>query len=103
MTSNAIDARENPEGAEELAPYEYWGSKAYLEQSKVMMGYSEYERSFDYGDRSKQLAQEAKAKSERREAGIDRETDPDVTAPEKVPDAEEPAPAPAAPAEEGGE
>lgn len=61
-------------GAEEYAPYEYWGAKAYLEQAKVLMAYSEYERSFDYGTRAKQLAEEAKKKAERREAGKDRES-----------------------------
>jgi hypothetical protein len=61
-------------GAEEFAPYEYWGAVAYLEQAKVLMAYSEYERSFDYGTRAKQLAEEAKKKADRREAGKDRET-----------------------------
>ena len=60
-------ARAKAEGAEELAPYEYWGATAYLDQSKVMMGYSEYERSFDYGDRAQQLAAEAERKSKRNE------------------------------------
>jgi hypothetical protein len=61
-------------GAEQYAPYEYWGAVAYLEQAKTLMAYSEYERSFDYGTRAKQLAEEAKKKAERREAGKDRET-----------------------------
>ena len=61
-------------GAEEYAPYEYWGAVAYLEQAKTLMAYSEYERSFDYGTRAKQLAEEAKKKADRREAGKDRET-----------------------------
>ena len=56
-------------GAEENAPYEYWGSVTYLEQSKILMGYSEYERSFDYGERAKQLAEEAKVKAEKRRTG----------------------------------
>jgi glucose-6-phosphate isomerase len=56
-------------GAEQYAPYEYWGAVSYLEQAKVMMAYSEYERSFDYGTRAKQLADEAKNKAERRESG----------------------------------
>lgn len=56
-------------GAEENAPYEYWGSVTYLEQSKILMGYSEYERSFDYGERAKQLAEEAKKKAEMRRKG----------------------------------
>ena len=56
-------------GAEEYAPYEYWGAVTYLEQSKVMMAYSEYERSFDYGERAKDLAGEAKKKTQMREAG----------------------------------
>ena len=55
--------------AEKYAPYEYWGAVEYLEQAKVLMAYSEYERSFDYGTRAKQLAEEAKAKAERRESG----------------------------------
>jgi hypothetical protein len=56
-------------GAEEYAPYEYWGAVSYLEQAKLMMTYSEYERSFDYGARAKQLAEEAKRKAELRESG----------------------------------
>jgi Domain of unknown function (DUF4398) len=55
--------------AEKFAPYEYWGAVSYLEQAKVLMAYSEYERSFDYGVRAKQLAEEAKQKAERRESG----------------------------------
>lgn len=55
--------------AETYAPYEYWGAVSYLEQAKVLMAYSEYERSFDYGTRAKQLAEEAKAKAEKRESG----------------------------------
>jgi glucose-6-phosphate isomerase len=61
-------------GAEQYAPYEYWGAVTYLEQAKVLMAYSEYERSFDYGVRAKQLAEEAKKKSDRREAGEMSET-----------------------------
>lgn len=55
--------------AEKYAPYEYWGAVSYLEQAKILMAYSEYERSFDYGTRARQLAEEAKQKAERREAG----------------------------------
>lgn len=83
-------------GAEEYSPYEYWGSVAYLEQAKVLMGYSEYERSFDYGVRATQLANEAKAKAERREAGGDVETDPNIATPDEVPTED------GAPAEEAG-
>jgi hypothetical protein len=72
-------------GAEEYAPYEYWGAVAYLEQAKILMGYSEYERSFDYGTRAVQLAGEAKAKAERREAGKDVVSDPDIATPDQVP------------------
>jgi Domain of unknown function (DUF4398) len=61
-------------GAQQYAPYEYWGAVTYLEQSKVLMAYSEYDRAFDYGDRAKQLAEEAKKKAARREAGEMRET-----------------------------
>lgn len=60
--------------AETYAPYEYWGAVSYLEQAKVLMAYSEYERSFDYGTRAKQLAEEAKAKAERRESNQMKET-----------------------------
>lgn len=76
-------------GAEQYAPYEYWGAVTYLEQAKVLMAYSEYERSFDYGTRAKQLAEEAKAKADRRESGNTKET------------LEEPAPAGDAPAGSG--
>ncbi len=78
-------------GAEEHAPYEYWGAKAYLEQSKVMMGYSEYERSFDYGDRATQLAQTAEEKATREIDGGNvqavGENDEGMVAPDKMPDA----------------
>ncbi|MBX7079829.1 MAG: DUF4398 domain-containing protein [Nannocystaceae bacterium] len=67
-------------GAKEYAPYEYWGAVTYLEQSKVLMAYSEYDRAFDYGDRAKQLAEEAKRKAARREAGKMRETASDKAA-----------------------
>ena len=64
-------AKAEASGAEENAPYEYWGSVTYLEQSKILMGYSEYERSFDYGERAKQLAEEATKKAEMRRKGQD--------------------------------
>ncbi|MEX1361740.1 MAG: DUF4398 domain-containing protein [Nannocystaceae bacterium] len=60
--------------AEKYAPYEYWGAVSYLEQAKILMAYSEYERSFDYGTRAKQLAEEAKDKAERVEAGKTKQT-----------------------------
>jgi len=66
--SKAVADAENAE-AEKYAPYEYWGAVSYLEQAKVLMAYSEYERSFDYGVRAKQLAEEAKQKAELRESG----------------------------------
>jgi hypothetical protein len=69
-------------GAEQYAPYEYWGAVSYLEQSKILMAYSEYERSFDYGTRAKQLAEEAKRKADKRESGHMKETlDEDGAAP----------------------
>ncbi len=72
-------------GAEQYAPYEYWGAVAYLEQAKVLMAYSEYERSFDYGVRAKQLAEEAKNKADRRESGKTRETlEDEAPAPEST-------------------
>ena len=75
-------------GAEEYAPYEYWGAVAYLEQSKVLMGYSEYERSFDFGERAKDLAKEAKIKAERVKQGGSIVRDEDVAAPDDNVDAE---------------
>jgi hypothetical protein len=72
--------------AETHAPYEYWGAKAYLEQSKVMMAYSEYERSFDYGARAQQLALEAKIKADRVEAGESVQHADGVAAPEELSD-----------------
>lgn len=72
-------------GAEENAPYEYWGSVTYLEQSKILMGYSEYTRSFDYGERAKQLAEEAKKKAEKRRKGEMEQTAEGVAAPDEVP------------------
>jgi hypothetical protein len=85
--------------AEENAPYEYWGAVTYLEQSKILMGYSEYERSFNYGERAKQLAVEAKDKAEKRRAGkLDIKSD---TLPsEGQPPADGAAATPAAPAGE---
>jgi hypothetical protein len=54
---------------------------SYLEQSKVMMAYSEYERSFDYAVRAKQLAEEAKKKATMREAGATVESSEDIARP----------------------
>lgn len=56
-------------GAPQHAPYEYWGAVTYLHQSKQMMAHSEYERSFDYGERAQQLAEEAERKAQLRESG----------------------------------
>lgn len=75
-------------GAEQYAPYEYWGAVAYLEQAKVLMGYSEYERSFDFGERSKQLANEAKIKAQRVKKGESIVHDENVAAPSDMVDAE---------------
>lgn len=74
--------------AEEFAPYEYWGAVAYLEQAKVLMGYSEYERSFDFGERAKQLANEAKIKAQRVKKGESVVRDEDIAAPSDLVDAE---------------
>lgn len=87
-------------GAEQYAPYEYWGAVSYLEQAKVMMAYSEYERSFDYGSRAKQLADEAKQKAERRESGTMQESLDDPAAAPTDPAA---APAPAGDAAGSGD
>jgi hypothetical protein len=73
-------------GAEEYAPYEYWGAVAYLEQAKILMGYSEYERSFDFGERAKQLANEAKVVAQRRRAGGSTVRDENVVAPDQMTD-----------------
>lgn len=73
-------------GAEENAPYEYWGSVTYLEQSKILMGYSEYERSFDYGERAKQLAEEAKKKAEMRRKGQMDQTAEGIATPQDKPE-----------------
>lgn len=75
-------------GAEEYAPYEYWGAVSYLEQAKVLMGYSEYERSFDFGERAKQLANEAKVKAQRVKKGGSVVHDENVVAPTDMVDAE---------------
>jgi hypothetical protein len=95
--------------AEENAPYEYWGAVTYLEQSKILMGYSEYERSFDYGERAKQLAEEAKDKAEKRRKGQNDLKSDALPTPDEAPKegaatdgAAVPAPAaPAAPAASG--
>jgi hypothetical protein len=75
-------------GAEEYAPYEYWGAVAYLEQAKILMGYSEYERSFDFGERAKQLANEAKIKAQRVRKGESVQRDENIAAPDQMLDAE---------------
>jgi hypothetical protein len=74
--------------AEEYAPYEYWGAVAYLEQSKILMGYSEYERSFDFGERAKQLANEAKVKAQRVRKGESVVRDESIAAPDDMTDAD---------------
>ncbi|NVB42964.1 DUF4398 domain-containing protein [Pseudenhygromyxa sp. WMMC2535] len=75
-------------GAEEYAPYEYWGAVTYLEQAKVLMGYSEYERSFDFGERAKDLAKEAKLKAQRVKKGGSVVQDEDIAAPTDMVDQE---------------
>lgn len=75
-------------GAEEYAPYEYWGAVAYLEQAKILMGYSEYERSFDFGERAKQLANEAKIKAQRVRKGESVQRDENIAAPKDMLDSE---------------
>jgi hypothetical protein len=52
-------------GGAEFAPYEYWGAVAYLEQAKILMAYSEYERSLDFARRAHELANEAVLKASR--------------------------------------
>jgi hypothetical protein len=86
--ANRAVAEAEAAGAEEYAPYEYWGAVAYLEQAKVLMGYSEYERSFDFGERSKQLANEAKIKAQRVKKGESVVHDESVAAPSDMVDAE---------------
>jgi hypothetical protein len=86
--ANRAVAEAEASGAEEYAPYEYWGAVAYLEQAKVLMGYSEYERSFDFGERSKQLANEAKIKAQRVKKGESVVHDEKVAAPSDMVDAE---------------
>jgi len=81
-------AKAEAAGAEENAPYEYWGSVTYLEQSKILMGYSEYERSFDYGERAKQLAEEAERKAEMRRKGQTTEKSDVLAAPDEAPKAD---------------
>lgn len=84
--SRAVADAERAE-AQTYAPYEYWGAVTYLEQAKILMAYSEYERSFDYGGRAKQLAEEAKRKAERRESGKMKETLQDKAASDEKADA----------------
>lgn len=83
--SQAVAEAEASE-AEKYAPYEYWGAVAYLEQAKVLMGYSEYERSFDFGERAKQLANEAKVKAQRVKKGESVVRDEDIAAPSDMVD-----------------
>jgi len=81
-------AKAEAAGAEENAPYEYWGSVTYLEQSKILMGYSEYERSFDYGERAKELAEEAERKAEMRRKGKDTQRSEVLATPDEAPKAD---------------
>jgi glucose-6-phosphate isomerase len=97
-TRSVADAK--AAGAEQYAPYEYWGAVTYLEQAKILMAYSEYERSFDYGVRAKQLAEEAKKKADRREGET---TEPPADGPATPPAQSEPAPQPEAEAEADAE
>lgn len=83
------------EQAEELAPYEYWAGMAYLEQSRRLMGYSEYERAFDYGNRAEQLFKSAQQKALRLKNAGD--------APASVTDSDSPAAADLRPAPARGE
>ncbi|MFV8752368.1 DUF4398 domain-containing protein [Nannocystaceae bacterium ST9] len=83
--SRAVAEAEASE-AEKYAPYEYWGAVAYLEQAKVLMGYSEYERSFDFGERAKQLANEAKVKAQRVKKGESVVRDESIAAPSDLVD-----------------
>lgn len=83
-SSRAV-AKADAAGAEENAPYEYWGAVTYLEQSKILMGYSEYERSFDYGERAKQLAEEAERKAELRRKGKTDQRSEVLAAPDQLP------------------
>lgn len=83
-SSQAV-AKAESSGAEENAPYEYWGSVTYLEQSKILMGYSEYERSFDYGERAKQLAEEATKKAEMRRKGQMEQHSDALATPDELP------------------
>jgi len=83
-SSRAV-AKADAAGAEENAPYEYWGAVTYLEQSKILMGYSEYERSFDYGERAKQLAEEAERKAELRRKGKTDQRSEVLAAPDELP------------------
>jgi glucose-6-phosphate isomerase len=85
--SKAVAEAEAAE-AEKYAPYEYWGAVAYLEQAKVLMGYSEYERSFDFGKRAEQLAGEAKVKAQRVKKGESVVRDEDIAAPTDMVDSE---------------
>ena len=88
--ANRAVARAEKSGAEQYAPYEFWGAKAYLEQAKILMGYSEYERAFDYGDRAKQLAEEAERKAKRVESGQSTERIDGLAAPDEVPTDDKP-------------
>ncbi len=81
--ANRSVAEAKAAGAEEHAPYEYWGAVSYLEQAKVMMAYSEYERSFDYGERAAALAEEAKKKTEMRRKGKTVERKEGIAAPDE--------------------
>lgn len=67
VSQSSVDAVERAEAAkaETYAPYEYWAAKSYLEQARVMMTYSEYERAFDYGSRAEQLAEAAERKAKK--------------------------------------
>ena len=56
--------------AEQLAPYEYWSAKTYLQMAREKAGTADYELATGYGDLASKMAHKAvKVAAERRRAG----------------------------------
>ncbi len=64
------------EKADVLAPYEYTAAGEYLKKSKEEAGRSQFETAIEYGKRSEELANRARALSRERKAGRAWDRDP---------------------------
>src|SRR5690348_602258 len=58
--ANAVAAAKQA-GAERYAPYEYTAAELYLHKAREEAGYAEYQDAIDYGRKSEELANRARA------------------------------------------